>query len=105
MNKEELLSAIAKTNKVIGNDTMPEAVKEVARNTKAKLEAQLAELEKGATPEPKKEEPKKDMKKEAKKDDKKDDKKDNKKTDTKKDDKKADAAKDVKKEVKKEEKK
>ena len=60
MNKEELLSAIAKTNKVIGNDTMPEAVKEVARNTKAKLEAQLAELEKGATPEPKKEEPKKE---------------------------------------------
>ena len=60
MNKEELLSAIAKTNKVIGNDTMPEAVKEVARNTKAKLEAQLAELEKGETPEPKKEEPKKE---------------------------------------------
>jgi precorrin-6B methylase 2 len=59
MNKEELLSAIAKTNKVIGNDTMPEAVKEVARNTKAKLEAQLAELEKGEAPESKKEEPKK----------------------------------------------
>jgi hypothetical protein len=41
MTREEILSAIAKTDKVINNPTMPEAVKQVAIDTRAKYQAQL----------------------------------------------------------------
>jgi hypothetical protein len=41
MNKEEIISAIALTNKVINNPTMPEAVKEVATKKRADLQKQL----------------------------------------------------------------
>lgn len=41
MTREEILDGIAKTDKVINNPIIPEAVKQVAINTKAKLQAQL----------------------------------------------------------------
>ena len=41
MNKEEIISAIALTNKVINNPTMPEAVKEVATKKRADLQKEL----------------------------------------------------------------
>jgi hypothetical protein len=41
MNKEEIISAIALTNKVINNPTMPDAVKQVATKKRADLQAEL----------------------------------------------------------------
>lgn len=41
MTREEILDGIAKTDKVINNPIIPEAVKQVAINTKAKLQGQL----------------------------------------------------------------
>lgn len=41
MTREEILDGIAKTDKVINNPIIPEAVKQVAINTKAKLQSQL----------------------------------------------------------------
>jgi hypothetical protein len=44
MNKQEIIDAIALTNKVINNPTMPEAVKEVATKKRADLQDELDAL-------------------------------------------------------------